>query len=88
MGQLERQRVDFTLRVKQRHSESDDYTVTRKDRDLVLQRVGFVLQVLVLMFLPLVVGWQLFFGFPLLAMPTATLVAIGVFSLGHVLRKR
>lgn len=51
------------------------------------QRLGFVLQLLVLMFLPLIVGWQLFFGFPLLAMPIATLAAIGVFTLGHSLRQ-
>jgi hypothetical protein len=49
--------------------------------------VGFVLQLVVLMFLPLVIGWQLFFGFPLLAMPAATLAAIVVFSVGHRLRQ-
>lgn len=51
-------------------------------------RFGFFLQLLVLMFLPLVVGWQLFFGFPLLAMPIATVTAIAVFSVGHILRNR
>lgn len=51
------------------------------------QQIGFVLQLLVLMFLPLVIGWQLFFGFPLIAMPACVLVAIGVFSVGQVLRK-
>jgi hypothetical protein len=59
----------------------------RKGSGFVRQRVGFVLQLLVLMFLPLVIGWQLFFGFRLLAMPVATLAAIAVFSLGHVLRR-
>jgi hypothetical protein len=53
----------------------------------VRQQVGFVLQLLVLMFLPLVIGWQLFFGFPLIAMPASVLVAIAVFSVGQVLRK-
>lgn len=52
----------------------------------VRARVGFFLQLLVLMFLPLVIGWQLFFGFPLLAMPIATLTGIAVFSVGHLLR--
>jgi len=52
----------------------------------VRARVGFFLQLLVLMFLPLVIGWQLFFGFPLLAMPIATLAGIAVFSVGHLLR--
>ena len=51
------------------------------------QQVGFVLQLLVLMFLPLVIGWQLFFGFPLIAMPACVLVAIAVFSVGQALRK-
>ena len=45
------------------------------------------MQLLVLMFLPLVIGWQLFFGFPLIAMPACVLVAIAVFSVGQVLRK-
>jgi hypothetical protein len=53
----------------------------------VRQQVGFVLQLLVLVFLPLVIGWQLFFGFPLIAMPACVLAAIAVFSVGQVLRK-
>jgi hypothetical protein len=51
------------------------------------RQIGFVLQLLVLMFLPLVIGWQLFFGFPLLAMPAATIAAVAIFSLGHALRQ-
>lgn len=54
---------------------------------VIRQRLGFVLQLLVLMFLPLVIGWQLFFGFPLLVMPAATLTAIVIFTLGHFLRR-
>jgi len=54
----------------------------------VRNALGFMLQMAVLMFLPLVIGWQLFFGFPLLAMPAATLLAVVVFSLGHSLRQR
>lgn len=57
------------------------------ERDVLRQRIGFVLQLLVLMFLPLVIGWQLFFGFPLLMMPAATLAGILVFTLGHYLRR-
>jgi hypothetical protein len=56
-------------------------------RERMRRQIGFVLQLLVLMFLPLVIGWQLFFGFPLLAMPAATVAAIAVFSLGHALRQ-
>ena len=51
------------------------------------QQVGFVMQFLVLAFLPMVIGWQLFFGFPLLGMPIATLLAMAVFIVGHRLRK-
>jgi hypothetical protein len=51
------------------------------------QQIGFVLQLLVLMFLPLVIGWQLFFGFPLIYMPLCVLLAMAVFSAGHMLRK-
>lgn len=51
------------------------------------QQVGFAMQALVLMFLPLIIGWQLFFGFPLIAMPACLVVAIAVFMIGQVLRK-
>ena len=40
-----------------------------------------------LMFLPLVVGWQLFFGMPLVVMPLSLLVAVGVFTVGQKLRQ-
>lgn len=51
------------------------------------QQVGFLLQFLVLVFLPLLIGWQLFFGFRLIWMPAGLLAGIIVFSAGHVLRK-
>jgi len=51
------------------------------------QQIGFVLQLMVLMFLPLVIGWQLFFGLPLIAMPASVVAAVGVFSVGQLLRK-
>jgi hypothetical protein len=53
----------------------------------VRQQIGFALQLLVLMFLPMVIGWQLFFGIPLIVMPAATVCGIAVFTLGHALRK-
>jgi hypothetical protein len=53
----------------------------------VRQQVGFVLQLMVLMLLPLVIGWQLFFGFQLIYMPACVVLAIAVFSVGQVLRK-
>ena len=51
------------------------------------QNVGWGMQLLVLLLLPMVVGWQLFFGFPLIAMPACVVAAIAFFSVGHVLRK-
>jgi hypothetical protein len=54
---------------------------------VIRQRIGFFLQILVLMFLPLIIGWQLFFRLPLLAMPIFTLLAVIMFSIGHALRK-
>ncbi|MGQ0633430.1 MAG: hypothetical protein ACT4QC_02375 [Planctomycetaceae bacterium] len=53
---------------------------------MLRQRIGFALQLVVLMMLPLVIGWQLFFGVPLLVMPAVTLAAIAVFFVGHRLR--
>jgi hypothetical protein len=55
--------------------------------ETVRHQVGWVLQLLVLMLFPMVIGWQLFFGFPLIAMPACVVLAIAFFSVGHVLRK-
>ena len=49
--------------------------------------LGFCLQFVSLVFLPLLILWQLNFGFRLLWMPTLTLVAAGVFYVGHRLRE-
>ena len=46
-----------------------------------------LLQLAVLMFLPLIIGFQLFFGMRLILMPVLTLTGIAVFSLGHYLRR-
>jgi hypothetical protein len=51
------------------------------------QQIGFVLQLMVLMLLPLVIGWELSFGFPPIAMPASVLIAVGVFSVGQKLRQ-
>lgn len=48
--------------------------------------IGMALQFLVLVFLPLLVLWQLNFGFPLIYMPALLLVGIVVFSIGTKLR--
>ncbi|HEY3969742.1 MAG TPA: hypothetical protein VGM05_34680 [Planctomycetaceae bacterium] len=51
------------------------------------QQVGFAIQALVLMFLPLLIGWQLFFGFPLILMPACLVLAIVIFMVGQVMRR-
>ena len=51
------------------------------------QQLGVFLQLAVLMFLPLLIGFQLFFGMPLVVMPVLTLVAIALFTGGYFLRK-
>lgn len=48
--------------------------------------VGFVLQFAALVFLPLLILWQLRFGFQLLWMPLLTLAGVVVFYVGHRLR--
>jgi hypothetical protein len=51
------------------------------------QQLGFCLQLAVLMFLPLLIGFQLFFGMRLVLMPALTLLGIVLFTIGHRLRK-
>lgn len=48
--------------------------------------IGMFLQFIVLVFLPLLVIWQLNFGFPLIWMPGLLVVGIVVFSIGTKLR--
>ena len=48
--------------------------------------LGFVLQFAALVFLPLLILWQLMFGFGLLWMPALMLVGMAVFYIGHSLR--
>ena len=51
------------------------------------QQIGFLLQFAVLVFLPMLILWQLNFGIPLIVMPALTLVGIIVFWVGHKLRE-
>lgn len=51
------------------------------------QQIGYCLQLLVMGFLPLLIIWQLNFGFRLILMPALTIVAIVVFAIGHKLRE-
>jgi hypothetical protein len=48
--------------------------------------IGIFLQFIVLVFLPLLVIWQLNFGFKLIWMPGLALVGIIVFTIGTKLR--
>jgi hypothetical protein len=50
--------------------------------------IGALLQFAALSFLPLLIIWQLNFGFELLWMPMLTLAAAVVFWFGHLLRDR
>jgi hypothetical protein len=50
------------------------------------QHVGFLLQLAALTFLPVLILWQLTFGFRLLVMPVLTLVGMAVFWVGTRLR--
>ena len=48
--------------------------------------LGIFLQFIVLVFLPLLILWQLNFGFELIYMPALTVVGIVVFFIGTKLR--
>lgn len=51
------------------------------------QQIGFLLQFAVLVFLPMLIVWQLNFGFKLIWMPALTLAGIIVFTIGYKLRE-
>jgi hypothetical protein len=50
--------------------------------------LGMFLQLVALTFLPVLILWQLNFGFNLLWMPGLTLAGVAVFVVGHKLRDR
>lgn len=50
--------------------------------------LGMFLQLVALTFLPVLILWQLNFGFNLLWMPGLTLLGVAVFLIGHKLRDR
>lgn len=50
-------------------------------------QLGILLQITALTGLPLLIFYQLFFGFQLLVMPTCTLVGIVIFWIGTQLRE-
>jgi hypothetical protein len=50
--------------------------------------LGIALQFIALVFLPLLMYWQLQFGFELIWMPMLLLAGVAVFSAGHLLREK
>jgi hypothetical protein len=50
--------------------------------------LGFLMQFAALVFLPLLIIWQLNFGFQLLWMPSLTLAGVAIFWIGHALRDK
>lgn len=50
--------------------------------------VGMCLQFLALVFLPMLIYWQLQFGFELIWMPAMLMVGVVVFFVGHLLREK
>lgn len=50
--------------------------------------LGFLLQFAALVFLPVLIVWQLDFGIPLLVMPSLTIAALTMFYIGHSLRDK
>ena len=49
--------------------------------------IGFLIQLIVLSLLPMLVLWQLAYGFPLIWMPGLLLLGIVLFTIGHRLRE-
>lgn len=54
---------------------------------IMLRTLGFLMQLAVLALLPMLILWQLMFGFRLILMPALTLTGIAVFMTGHWLRE-
>lgn len=58
------------------------------DSEAMRNQIGFLLQFAALVFLPLLIIWQLNFGFPLVWMPLLTVAGLVVFYAGHLLRAK
>jgi hypothetical protein len=57
-------------------------------RSELRHHIGLLLQFAALVFLPLLILWQLTMGFPLILMPALLLVGFVIFSIGTRLRER
>ena len=53
----------------------------------MLRSIGFLMQLAVLALLPMLILWQLMFGFRLILMPMLTLAGIVIFTTGQWLRE-
>ena len=51
------------------------------------QTIGMLIQIAVLAFMPMIILYQLNFGFQLVVMPTCTVIGIVVFWIGTRLRE-
>ncbi|MES2793632.1 MAG: hypothetical protein V4719_28725 [Planctomycetota bacterium] len=49
--------------------------------------LGFLMQLAVLALLPMLIVWQLAFGFPLILMPALTVTGVVLFGTGQWLRE-
>ena len=54
----------------------------------MLHHLGILLQISAMTFLPLVILYQLNFGFRLIAMPVCTVIGFAVFWIGTQLREK
>ena len=54
----------------------------------MLHHLGILLQICAMTFLPVVILWQLDFGFPLIVMPVCVVVGFAVFWIGTQLREK
>ena len=61
--------------------------IDRSEIQNMRQQIGILLQFIVLVFLPMLILWQLEFGFRLILMPALTLCGIIVFWIGYKLRE-
>jgi hypothetical protein len=54
----------------------------------MLHHLGIALQIAVLAAMPMLIAYQLMFGFNLIIMPTCTVIGIAMFGIGSWLRER
>ncbi|MCA9055428.1 MAG: hypothetical protein KDA75_16420 [Planctomycetaceae bacterium] len=72
-----------------RHLAAVHISTSNESSALIMRNwIGMSLQFLALVFLPLLILWQLEVGFQLIWMPSMLLVGVVVFSIGHLLREK